>query len=90
MAMVKAYSLDEASRRFAEIIEAVSKRRERVMVKTPEGDSVILMNGDDLESLEETLALVSDPQAMADIREGLEAIRSGRTRRLADEYPRGT
>jgi antitoxin YefM len=80
--------VDEALRRFPEIVESVSKRRERVTITTPTGGEVVLMNADDLESLEETLARLSDPEAMDDIREGLAAIRSGKTTPLDDLYPR--
>jgi prevent-host-death family protein len=79
---------EEAARRFPEIVESVAVRRERVTITTPSGGDVVLMNADDLESLEETLALLDDPEAIADIREGIEAIRGGDTHRLDDVYPR--
>ncbi len=67
---------EEAARRFPEIVESVATRRERVTITTAAGGEVVLMNADDLESLEETLALLADPEAMRDIKEGIAAIRS--------------
>ena len=39
---------------------------------------------DDLEALEETIAILSDPQAMADIEEALQAIAKGDLADMAD------
>jgi prevent-host-death family protein len=79
---------DEAARRFPEIVEAVAKGRESVTISTPDGGEIVVMNADDLESLEETLALLGDPDAMRDVQEGIAAIRAGRTDRLDELYPR--
>ncbi len=84
----KPLTIEEAARRFPDIVESVSKKNSRVTVTAEDGATVVLMNAKDLESLEETLALLNDPEAMADIREGLEEIRSGSTVPLDELYPR--
>jgi prevent-host-death family protein len=73
-------SIDEARDHFSELVESVTKRRERVTVRTPDGGEVVLMNADDLESLEATLEILSDPEA----RESLERSRAEAAAGLAE------
>ncbi len=86
--MAQPMPAEEAARRFPEIVESVVSRRERVTITTSSGGEVVLMNAEDLESLEETLALLGDPNAMAEIQEGIAALRAGEAERLDDAYPR--
>lgn len=63
--MAEAVPVEEAAQRFAKIVESVTKRRERVTISTPEGGEVVVMNADDLEGIEETLAILSDSEEVA-------------------------
>lgn len=80
---------EEAAQRLPEIVEAVAQRRERVRIRTRDGVEVVIMSAADLESLEETLELLNDPEAMAELSDALAAMASGHTERLEDLYPRG-
>lgn len=86
--MAEAVPAEQAARRFAEIIESVSKRRERVTITTPDGGKVVLMNAADLEGLEETLEILSDPEEVTSIREGIAEAAAGNTIPLEEAFPR--
>lgn len=53
----------------SEVIDRVERQHERVVITRNGRDAVVLISPDDLAELEETLAVLSDPQALADIRE---------------------
>ena len=79
--------------RFSEFVERVEKQHERVIVTKNGHAAAVLVSPEDLESLEETLAILSDPVAMEGIRcaeeeidegrytEGVEAVRALRAHR---------
>jgi len=62
--------------RFSELVDRVVRQQDRVVVTRRGVPAAVLISPDDLESLEETLAVMSDPELMAQIRESAEA--SGR------------
>jgi antitoxin YefM len=61
----------------SEIVERVATEHERVVMTRNGRAAAVLLSPDDLESLEETLAVLSDPQLMRQIREGEAAIEAG-------------
>jgi antitoxin YefM len=61
----------------SEIVDRVFRQQERVVVTRNGRPAAVLVSPDDLESLEETLAILSDPDLMAEIRKGDEAIARG-------------
>jgi antitoxin YefM len=61
----------------SEIADRVEGEHERVVVTRKGRPSAVLISPDDLESLEETLAVLSDPVLMAAIREGEAALDAG-------------
>lgn len=65
-------SLADAKNRLSELIAAVSGTWERVLITKNGKPAAVLIAPDDLESLLETLEVLSDPQAMAAIRESQE------------------
>lgn len=56
--------------RFSEIVDRVARQQERVVVTRNGHPAAVLIGLDDLEGLEETLAILSDPQLLAEVREG--------------------
>lgn len=54
---------------FSDVVDRVSKHHERVTVTKNGRPVVVVMSPDDLVALEETLDVLSDPSALADIRE---------------------
>ena len=58
-------SLAEAKAHLSEVVSRVSGQHERVTVTVHGTPSAVLLAPEDLESLEETLAILSDPEAMS-------------------------
>jgi antitoxin YefM len=59
--------LSEVKARFSEIAEEVAATHERVQITKNGRDYVVLVAAEDLESIEATLELLSDPDAQARI-----------------------
>jgi len=57
--------LSEVKARLSEIAEEVERTHQRVNITRNGRDYVVLMSAEDLESLEATLELLSDPDALA-------------------------
>ena len=57
-------SLAEVKARLSEVVSRVSAQHERVTVTVHGTPSAVLVAPEDLESLEETLAILSDPDTM--------------------------
>ncbi len=56
---------------FSEVADRVEKQQERIVVTRNGRPALVLISPHDLESLEETLAILSDKRLMAKIRKGL-------------------
>ncbi|MGH4022377.1 MAG: type II toxin-antitoxin system Phd/YefM family antitoxin [Pseudonocardiaceae bacterium] len=69
----------DARDRFSELIADVERTHERVVVTRHGRPVAVVMSPSDLESLEETLDILSDPRALAEIRESAEDMAAGRT-----------
>jgi prevent-host-death family protein len=54
---------------FSEVVDRVEHQHERVVVTRNGRPAAVLISPDDLASLEETLDVLRDPAALADIRE---------------------
>jgi antitoxin YefM len=70
--------------RFSEYVDRVEREHERVVVTRNGRPAIVLISTEDLASLEETLAVLSDPQAMAGLREGDTAVARGDVLRGVD------
>lgn len=62
---------------FSDVIDRVEMQHERVTVTRNGRAAAVILSPDDLEEMEETLAILSDPAAMADIREADRAYAEG-------------
>jgi len=69
--------LSEVKKRFSEMVDRVEKHHDRVVVTRRGRPAAVLMSPDDLESLEETLDLLSTPGALEEIRKAQTEIDSG-------------
>lgn len=61
--------LSEVKARLSEIADEVDRTHDRVHVTRNGHEFVVLMSAEDLESLEATIELLSDQEALADLRE---------------------
>lgn len=71
--------LTEAKAKLSEYAERVESQHARVTVTRNGRPSFVMIAADDLESLEETLEIMSDPGTMAELRQAEEDIAAGRT-----------
>ena len=63
--------------RFSEIVDRVARQQDRVIVTRNGQPAAVLVSTDDLESLEETLAIMSDRSLTVQIRASEKAIAEG-------------
>jgi antitoxin YefM len=63
-------SLADAKDRLSEIIKSAQETHERFVITKNGTPAVVLISVDDLESLEETVEILSDPRLVAAIRKG--------------------
>ena len=62
---------------FSDIVDRVEQQHDRVTVTRNGRPAAVLISPDDLAQLEETLDVLSDPEALADIREADAAYAGG-------------
>jgi antitoxin YefM len=60
--------LAEIKKRLSEIVDGVEQRHDRVVLTRNGRPAAVILSPDDLEALEETLDILSDPKAMREIR----------------------
>lgn len=70
-------SLRSVRDRFSEFIDRVQKHHERVVVTRNGTPAAVLISTDDLESLEETVAVLGDSEAVAELVEAHRAYLDG-------------
>lgn len=72
-----ALPLAEIKKRLSEIVDGVERRHDRVVLTRHGRPAAVIISADELESLEETRELLSDPEAMREIREADTAVEAG-------------
>jgi antitoxin YefM len=72
----------------SEYVDQVEREHERVSVTRNGRVSVVLISAEDLAALEETIDVLSDPKALADIREADRAYAAGDVIRGAEAVRR--
>lgn len=77
-------SLRTVRDRFSEFVERVQSHHERVVVTKNGTPAAVLISHDDLESLEETLSLLGDSDAVAELVEAHRAYEEGDVLRGVD------
>lgn len=70
-------SLAEIKKRLSEIVDGIEDHHDRVVLTRHGRPAAVLISPAELESLEETLDLLSDPKAMREIRKAEAAIEAG-------------
>ena len=69
--------LRDVRNHFSEVIDRVEHQHERVVVTRNGRPAAVILSPEDLAELEETLSVLSDPDALADLREAEHAYREG-------------
>jgi prevent-host-death family protein len=68
----------EVKKRLSEIVDGIEQRHDRVLLTRNGRPAAVLMSPDDLESLEETLEVLSDPAAVREIRKSERDLDAGK------------
>ena len=75
--MADTLSLAAVKDRFSEIVDRVNKQHDRVIVTRNGVPAVVVVSVEELESLEETLEILSDRNTVAALRESEQQIAAG-------------
>ena len=75
--MTETLSLAAVKDRFSEIVDRVNKQRDRVIVTRNGVPAVVVVSVEELESLEETLEILSDSDTLAALRDSEQQIAEG-------------
>ena len=81
-------SLRDVRDHLSEVIDRVEHQHERVVVTRNGKEAAVILSPEDLAQMEETIDVLSDPQALADIREADAAYARGDVVRGADSVRR--
>ena len=71
--------LAEVKAKLSEMVDRVERQHDRITVTRNGRPAAVLMSPDDLAALEDTLDLLSDPTALAQIGQARKEIRAGKT-----------
>ena len=82
--MINTMSLKELRPGLPKVIARIDGRLDRYIVTKRGKPVIVMLSIEDYESLMETLDILADPKAMADLRKGEEDIRKGRTHSWAE------
>ncbi len=77
MVMTRTLPLSEVKAKLSAVVDEIATTQERVTVTRNGRPVAVLLSTDDLEAIEETLAILSDPAAMRQIEQGRAAIADG-------------
>lgn len=69
--------LAEIKKRLSEIVDGVEHHHDRVVLTRNGRPAAVIMSPDDLEALEESLDILSDPNAMREIRRAERSVDAG-------------
>jgi len=76
--MTETLPLAEIKAHLSEIVDRVEHEHDRVVLTRNGRAAAVIMSAADLEALEDTLELLSDPKALKEIRKAKEEIAKGR------------
>ena len=82
--MADTIPFSEVKAHLSELADRVETQRDRILVTRNGRPSFILMSPDELESIEETLDILSDAELVESLRESLQEVAEGKLLRLRD------
>jgi len=77
---MKTLSLSEAKMKFSAIVDEVNTSDEEIIVTKNGRPAAVIISPDEYESIRETSRIISDADLMAEIRQGLNALKAKRTK----------
>jgi antitoxin YefM len=80
--------LAEVKNRLSQVVDRLEREHGRVVITKHGRPAAVMLSLEDLESLEETLAILSDPELMAAIGEADAEVATGGTTRLSKQEAR--
>ena len=75
-------ALADVKNRLSEVVERLEGEHGRVVITKHGRPAAVMLSVEDLESLEETLAVLSDPKLMREVRRAQRETDAGRAKRL--------
>ena len=82
--MITTMSLKELRPELPKVVARIDGKLDRYIVTKRGKPVIVMLSIEDYESLIETLDMLADPRAMADLRKGQEDLRKGRTHSWAE------
>ena len=82
--MADTIPFSEVKAHLSELADRVETQRDRILVTRNGRPSFVLMSPDELESIEETLDILSDAELVESLRESLQEAAEGKLLRLRD------
>src|SRR2546422_6791796 len=86
--VVRTYALAEAKTNLSRIVDAVSRRDERVTITRNGRPAAIVVSPEEYESWAATLEILADRAFVAEIRRGLRGLKRARTYTVAELFQR--
>jgi antitoxin YefM len=83
MSMAEQLPLADVKNRLSEVVDRVEREHGRVVITKHGRPAAIVLSVEDLESLEETLEILSDPTLLAEIRQSERERAAGQTKKLS-------
>ena len=85
MSMAEQLPLADVKNRLSEVVDRVQRQHDRVVITKHGRPAAVVLSIDDLESLEETLEILSDRGLLAEIRDAEVERSQGVTKRLSKD-----
>jgi antitoxin YefM len=77
--MSETITVTDAKARLSELVAAVAATQDHIEITRNGEPAAVLVSHTEMAALRETIAILSDPQAVEDIRQAREDVRAGRT-----------
>ena len=84
--MTKTMSLKQARSRFSSLVDNADRLSERVIVTKNGTPKAVVMGAEEFESWVETLELLSNPNAVKSLEQGLKEAKAGKLRLFKDVF----
>lgn len=85
MSVDAAMALRDVKNRLSEVVDQVEREHDRVVITRHGKPAAVVISTDDLESLEETLKVVSRPRLITQVRDSLAELAAGDAEVLSKE-----